>query len=119
MTIQKQKATSSRSVIPHSSLIRTFPRHTPARCARRGQWSPHVPSRSRNKDTQNEFAIFLGMPAISTRVIGLAPRKIDKRTFETVLCRGNLIERPFGFERLRIGQASINIDRMKNSCVPN
>ena len=61
---------------------------------------------------------FWGCPQ-SRRVIGLTPRKIDKRTFETVLCRGNLIERPFGFERLRIGQASINIDRMKNSCVPN
>jgi hypothetical protein len=57
---------------------------------------------------------FLGLPAISTRVIGLAPRKIDKRTFETVLCRGDLIERSFGFERLRIAQACIDLSRINN-----
>jgi hypothetical protein len=57
---------------------------------------------------------FLGLPAISTRVIGFAPRKIDKRTFESVLCHGGLIERPFGFERLRIAQAAINVDRLNN-----
>jgi hypothetical protein len=57
---------------------------------------------------------FLGLPAISTRVIRLAPRKIDARTFETVLCRGDPIERAFGFERLRIASTAINIDRMHN-----
>jgi hypothetical protein len=57
---------------------------------------------------------FLGLPPISTRVIGFAPRKIDKRTFESVLCHGGLIERPFGFERLRIASTAINIDRMIN-----
>jgi len=61
---------------------------------------------------------FLGLPAISTRVIDFAPRKIDPRTFETVLCRGDLIERPFGFERLRVAQAAIDISRMQNGGIP-
>jgi hypothetical protein len=61
---------------------------------------------------------FLGLPTISTRVIGFAPRKIDARTFQTVLCRGGLIERPFGFERLRIAQAAVNIDRLRNGGIP-
>jgi len=60
----------------------------------------------------------LGLQAISTRVIGLAPKIIDKRTFETVLCRGGSVERPFGAERLRIASTAINIDRLRNGGIP-
>jgi hypothetical protein len=61
---------------------------------------------------------FLGLPAISTRVIGLAAKRINGRTFEVKLCRGNPVERAFGVERLRIGQACIDIDRINSGGIP-
>ena len=57
---------------------------------------------------------FLGLPQISTRVIGLESKMIDSRTYEVALCRGGPIERKFGTERLRILASSINLDRMRN-----
>src|SRR5664280_2463161 len=59
---------------------------------------------------------YLGLPQISTRVIGLQSKMIDARTVEIALCHGGPVERAYGMERLRILASSINLDRMRNDC---
>jgi hypothetical protein len=59
---------------------------------------------------------YLGLPQISTRLIGLVSKTIDARTVEIALCHGGPVERAYGMERLRILASSINLDRMRNDC---
>ena len=60
---------------------------------------------------------YLGLPQISTRLIGLVSKTIDARTVEIALCHGGPVERAYGMERLRILASSINLDRMRDGCM--
>ena len=60
---------------------------------------------------------YLGLPQISTRLIGLVSKTIDARTVEIALCHGGPVERAYGMERLRIIASSINLDRMRDGCM--